>query len=46
MLTGTLSPGFGAAWSAMEELVLSTNGFTGPLPREWARMGRLKRLFG
>jgi hypothetical protein len=29
----------------MEYLGLATNGFTGPLPKEWAGMGRLKRLY-
>jgi hypothetical protein len=28
----------------MEDLELATNAFTGPLPEEWAGMGRLKRL--
>jgi hypothetical protein len=28
----------------MEELVLATNAFTGPLPKEWAGMGSLKTL--
>jgi hypothetical protein len=28
----------------MEDLRLSFNRFTGPLPKEWAGMGRLKRL--
>jgi hypothetical protein len=28
----------------MEELALAANGFTGTLPKEWAGMGRLKRL--
>lgn len=44
-LTGTLSPDFGAAWSAIEALQLSTQGFTGPLPKEWARMRSLKWLY-
>jgi hypothetical protein len=29
----------------MEDLALFTNGFTGPLPKEWAGMSRLKRLY-
>jgi hypothetical protein len=28
----------------MEVLNLAKNGFTGPLPKEWAGMGRLKTL--
>jgi hypothetical protein len=44
-LSGTLSPDFGVAWQAMEELALNTNGFIGPLPNQWAAMGRLKKLY-
>ena len=44
-LTGTLPPEFGAAWPAMEDLRLAANAFTGPLPKEWSKMGRLKLLY-
>ena len=43
-LSGTLPPELGAAWPAMEDLELSTNAFTGPLPKEWSKMARLKTL--
>jgi hypothetical protein len=29
----------------MEDLDLGINGFTGPLPTEWVKMTRLKRLY-
>jgi hypothetical protein len=44
-LTGTLSPAFGFAWPVMENLLLSNNALTGPLPIDWAGMGRLKTLY-
>ena len=44
-LVGTLPPELGAAWPAMEDLELATNAFTGPLPKEWSKMGRLKLLY-
>ena len=44
-LTGTLPPELGAAWPAMEDMSLCSNAFTGPLPKEWSRMGRLKSLY-
>ena len=44
-LTGTLPPELGAAWPAMAELSLNSNAFTGPLPKEWSKMGRLKLLY-
>jgi hypothetical protein len=28
----------------MEELHLDSNGLTGPLPKEWAKMGKLRKL--
>ena len=43
-LTGMLPPELGAAWPAMEDLELNTNAFTGPLPKEWSKMGKLKML--
>jgi hypothetical protein len=43
-LTGTLSPGFGPAWPALEELLLNGNGFTGPLPASWGSFKSLKTL--
>ena len=43
-LTGTLPPELGAAWPAMEDLELRKNAFTGPLPKDWSKMGRLKKL--
>ena len=43
-LTGTLPLELGAAWPAMEDLELNNNAFTGPLPKEWSNMGRLKAL--
>jgi hypothetical protein len=29
----------------MEELMLYENGFTGPLPEEWAKLSNLKKLY-
>lgn len=44
-LSGTLPPGLTAKWAAMDNLQLSSNGFTGTIPREWANMRRLRVLF-
>jgi hypothetical protein len=43
-LTGTLPPQVGPAWRALEELDLSYNELSGPIPAKWAQMGSLKRL--
>jgi hypothetical protein len=42
-LDGTLSPDFGAGWP-LEEINLSANNFTGPLPKQWAKMSKLTTL--
>lgn len=44
MLTGTLPPDCGRAWSAMERLELQSNLLGGSLPAEWGEMARLADL--
>ena len=43
-LSGTLPPELGSAWKGVQGLELQRNGFSGPLPKEWAAMGGLLRL--
>lgn len=44
-LTGTVAPELGSGWGSIESLALNNNSFTGSIPKEWANMKKLKKMY-